>query len=1607
MMNYVGSISILDRGDAPAQAVIDRNARSMAQRIADETKDELEKVMTRVENIYSSFEMTENMHATSNVEYLQNIGELEEIMKDQVKKKKYQHQVTIFIVGFSEVSGQKLRLLQQVNEFFTENSKKIDDEDWFPTTPDMDLDDVSEKIEDGLHVAQELSRRLGDLHKDMVEYMATYAEKKASNKLTQMMEGKGKKKLEKSLLQAKEEVQTLAEKLLGVQTELQEKDEKLQSTFKQLESKNLEVQKFRTAAELAKKAVQDTEALQEQIAARDAKINEQRQHITRLEIDLAQSNHMTERSQTRLTSMGEESQQKIVLVQKELEEQKRMTEDIKRDLTKLYEDQIAALTEAHHKELEEIKKQHATQIHSLTEELQQARQEAATTQHYLLQLQVQTNNEDDGAADTQSETGRQFDLDSETSIDGISRQSSKQESRPSTKEAKSSKKKSSSKSPARTPGGKDGKGSRASGAGAKTDSDSSGEETSEYPDSGHTKVERRADKEFAEIAVQDEGGDAAAAVVEESRSKEATARHSKRSALEPVHEFHDSEDAFSLTDEESWAQVPKERVEGRFAQYRRLAQQRLRELEDQKQLTIAKTTRKVQLLKAQFVEHKNKWEAERKILIEQVEQAHRLQNDAEKEADAALTQLEDFITEQEQLEEQEETRRSAILRGTSDASLTTGQTPIPRTPGPPPQTPGTASVSPAHPTPPESQASEDLHNLMQQTDDAKVAERNAHARDPGTMSAPPNIDSTASAVEGMKKEDDATQKASSATPTALAKTQDQLPSDLSKGSDLTSPHLPYTPLATTLSSSVQEITEEKQATDAETKASQTEGENEEFATLKRKSNVGEETVQAPRDKSMSLTRDASKDTEALSGKSPDGATRLEGSSEDELRELSARRRAQLRDVYKTRLVGARQAAEDRRANTPLITIPTREALEDDLVDEEEQDDVALPDELKEEVEEQKRLKELSHYDIGTSPPPGSKAPSSRDMKLPSRKSTLLEHPLLQEYLKVYEGVVSFKDTMARSFLDKDMMSASQILADLETLVFDKEKPVLSQVEHHTTNILYVLEEIAGVVNSVVLNDREPPVSSLLPLSRDESRLPPTRETSEVYPSHSAAQTASSFTNPDRTHVHVDAYMRLDGAGRRTSTELHGAGGVSRTGSHQSSLSGTGRQQLADLQEQYILLQQQLQEDSRKHEEQLRHNTVVMMEMQDTINELQRELSTLGKTTKKSRSASSSNQVAPSPDMSLMFTRLDLERNAKIMKKAVLDQRLSSVKYKEAVSTMDEYVSLPAQRLAHLVRKYVHHSRMKQIEDNVKSSPAVDEQVFDTLDKMEVLQNQRARKWADKMDQMGLERLRLAAMLMDSLDNIEEESGLFLIKPMYSFKGRELKVPVTQKLTRPVRMQPASRQQSAAQESTAPFVPAPTPASNVRRLDRHTPVNQAAGEMTFMPPPPPSRPEDGVVGSVAIRNMGASHTPLLVHSHQTWNLPSSRAGLSKDSSASLLNTPRMLELDINRMLIGQNNISAKLPHALTDDRLVNVSNNNLRSYVTVHRPTAPLSGGDQQSLAAGDTAVLTPPSSVTPRPPLAVSPADRDIPPSLNPATPLPPIAGDQAVASIPCDPEGQ
>ena len=62
----------------------------------------------------------------------------------------------------------------------------------------------------------------------------------------------------------------------------------------------------------------------------------------------------------------------------------------------------------------------------------------------------------------------------------------------------------------------------------------------------------------------------------------------------------------------------------------------------------------------------------------------------------------------------------------------------------------------------------------------------------------------------------------------------------------------------------------------------------------------------------------------------------------------------------------------------------------------------------------------------------------------------------------------------------------------------------------------------------------------------------------------------------------------------------------------------------------------------------------------------------------------------------MFTRLDAERNGKILKRAVNERRLSDSSFSVIMEHMDNHVSLPAKILAHIVRRYSHHRAMKYI-----------------------------------------------------------------------------------------------------------------------------------------------------------------------------------------------------------------------------------------------------------------------------------------------------------------------
>ncbi|XP_053387320.1 uncharacterized protein LOC123542904 [Mercenaria mercenaria] len=2055
------------------------------------------------------------------------------------------------------------KIFQKTFPFFLDNSK-LDEDELVEDKPEIDLEEAANKVNESLTTAEELAKKLSDLNQDIIEWLVNYANTKASNK--------GKKRLEKSLDSAKNELSDLSEKLLKLQTELEEKDEKFQQVAKQLETKTQEAVRYKTAAEVAKKSAQDNEAhtsvLQDEITRRDEKIVELRTKLSRLEINLTETQFDKEMSTKRLDnaqaqtkmfeiieeySMEDEEPEKLAKLQEEVEHKKMAVGDAEREMEKLHREQLASLHKSHQLEITELKKEHEEEVAKLTEELLSVREQITLVEQQaleanshsdelrakLIELQLREPTKENIEAPLSRESsatlsGKSIGELSASEDEHPSRQKAKKflvvnkDSRQSTKDTK---KKAETLKPTKAP--------------------------SKSPNRNIKEKAGRSKGMFTIIMFYVLKLHLTVALIfpiknfvnlEKKRTNERRQANKTSEKSRDVIRLLERNfpNAFDLDDEESWASVPPQHVQGRFLQYRQLGRGKIKELEEQLQVTLTKTHRKVNSLKSQFNEHKSKWEAERKILIEQVEQAQKLQTDAEKEADAAMTQLEEFINEQEKLEDEEEQKRQEIIKTMSRPGTVKRTTPAPAEPK---STQDVKAEEQGQGDRLQTENSEqELKNLMQQTDDAK-AQKNA--RQTGAISAPPavepddaqaqklqqqfeileedfeskpvtsrekksvsqsginlddekpvsppkeafrtprsvrsrsiqsndsmNIDtdpdegvatelspcqsealnnlksmmaednlnleqqktleslrsvirslsaeqalrdiqlertvtilSLASQIaqesvelgvlpdsvfdslskvgsraisavsgqrsvkgsavsrlniksekveeeisvvkvcnlynfhtpdkeeiefnlvkpqksessktgskisskenedqskgvknEGKLKESEDEQSKQVKTKRKLKETELEKSNEVksvtkekerelgkskevkseaefkerelekskevkdevkvkerelekskevkseaklkkrelekskevksevklkekelaesvkeysfsgsgmadflsSRGDSFSaslprtmtssewrrfSPDDPFTPTAEKKQKQPKELRKDLTPEDlhgAETKMSaisvvispkkksrpvtmqqmlygekknlevapaeleaaikklnkdalprsrspkrpgstkakqqlsqkrssplklnsviesrtnslmslennassvseiqtnqsdltvqnlqegfvdsssdsvnnfkvhlaqlpsepdtakvtkfqcvskvltfEIEAEHksrsgvkkaniskgvkaqaepigfmkeednfynldkfsiagnsfsigEEFKGFKKTSgrkkpsrsrsfggfakirsrstshilgeslpgkvslsnrlslltsrnkyHVGysefgdksilnktetmyhsnvkspkenlfppkwkfrndtvaiatpvsqsdlqnsevkeitseeldthtesiqeETTAKSPHSRSSRSSQKASRlsakskssashiespaPSELLQPKSPSTFGRMSpdttnrtspvtinrsprttatpgtlvsevqrpvsissvqpricdspppplhrslpphlhketqtddwlaqiehepvsGNTEDEVRQSSAKSRASLRSQFKSRLDETRQAVEERRTKSPVIAVLAQKSIDDELIIEDD-DDLPIPDDLKEEV-----LYREDTLDAGTSPPP-SKQEISRKISVASRKSTnLAEHPVVNEYLRAYTGIHNFKEAMSRVLVDKDQMSASQILTDLDVIQFNKDNKVVPQISNMTENIYYVLNEVSQVVNSVLQNDRGPVVSSLMMgMSRDATQRTIMRE---------------------KSGATGDMLPETRGSQRTVSTK---AGSVS-----------TDAAQYQELQAQYEKLQNQMSEDSKKYEEQQKHNVVVMMEMQDTINQLQRELSALGKQTRRPMSESVSAAGAQNADSAIMFTRLDSERNAKIMKKAVNERKLDPNRYKEAMVQMDEYVNLPAQRLAHLVRKYVHHCRMKEIEENVQKSQSLNENVFELFDKMEALQNQRAKRWADRMDEMGIERYRLANMLMETLDSIEQESGLFLIKPMYSYRGREPKEqPYSGKITRPFR---PHRTLSPLRDNNSAHAPAPTPASNVR------------------------------------------------------------------------------------------------------------------------------------------------------------------------------------------------
>ncbi|XP_064645331.1 centromere-associated protein E-like isoform X3 [Lineus longissimus] len=1506
-MNFIGGISILDRGDAPAQEVLDRNARTHAKRVSNETKEELTQVMKRVDNvcdsfeegdlpetgtlrqsIYEGFDLQETLNENNrlaNTEYVTDVIELEEILKDNLKKKQYQQQVTIFIVGYENACIQKLKLLQQVNEFFVENTKDDEDVDVYATEQEIDLDEVSSSIEESLQYTEQLANKLGDINSDIVEYLTNYAHAKASNK--------GKKKLEKALYQAKEDIGNLSEKLLHTQQEIEEKEEKMQLLYRQTEMKNMEIQRLKLAADAAKKSLEDSESLKTELGNRDNLIRELRTKVDQLTIEKDTMEAARGELLNRLKDAGEDNLGKIEDLQREMDRQYLEAENAKKDLIRFHEDQTIQMSKSHQQKTDELEEEHVLEtkhlkdkVKDLTEQLEDEKRKNVEQELQIEELKTASTN----LSETKSQPAKT--KTKPKPVRNIPKFKTR-DSRPNTNNSKSKKK---------------GKGA----------SPSENEE-------------------------------------EEEADKSRPASHkSLQQVKEEVMTFDYS---YDLDAEEMWADVPSNHVLGRFTQFRELARARISELEEQLSDTILKTQRKVNTLKGQFQEHKSKWEAERNVLIEQIDQSQKLQNVAEKEADVAMAQLEDFINEQEELEVAEDEKRK------SRASATPAP-PVVATPDVGEQPENLQEVT-------EDAEGEDL---LEQTDDAKVKELHAKLKEkdederrqtpspvgPGKMPNQPHpmvdyaSDTSANIVTSARR----------------LLEYEGFYSYLKDGatvnwvSDPSEKYLEISPIHQRRRllivgenwevakkrnrAMVKKLNEIRQRADSLTR--------QKFSHFVSRKPILERDgghplesehvsqrvrghpLECGREHTLQRDRDHSLDPEGdriLDPVVPDRGQAIVGKHG----ETTPSSRETIRSKYRESLEETRSAIAERRSKSPALSVKSMKSSLDDM-EIDENGDMPFPE-------------DKTFADIGTSPmtQKGDATPSSSILRRPlslqshsaqsvfppaneivrsetagsaltshtnslrttpynnhtttlastpdldriktpnlddfapddnGKSLTLAEHPVVQEYLKTYDTVMAFKDTLGKILAEKDMTSAGQVLTEMEPYAFNVAEKVQPQVEDMTRNVVQIFEEMLQMLSGVILSKG--------PYSVD------------------GAPERSFLTKTDTGHT------------------------LSRISRHSSDSVGDAKTaaQIKDLQEQLMKLEMMMGSQKEQYEEKLNHNTVVMMEMQDTINGLRREMSTIGIQTRTPSAAPL--QPVGSP---IMFTRLDSERNSKVMKKAVMTKKLETKKYQAAVEKMDEYVNIPAQRLAHLVRKYTHHCQMKAIEANVRLSRSLNDEVFHILDKMEQLQNRRAQKWAERMDGMGSERLRLAQLLMEVLDDIEMESGIFLIKPMYSYKGREYLNLYANRQSRAHSQKfrtasPLPTARTNASSRAFGLAPAPTPASQLKHdREMESVMREEVGKLYSQ------KTDDGISGASLGYVTGEKTGGM-------WNSSLSQPkALTEDNllfQSSILNTPRILELDVNRMMIGQNQISAKMRGSLGDDRLMNATQTNLRNYVTVTRPT---------------------------------------------------------------------
>lgn len=224
------------------------------------------------------------------------------------------------------------------------------------------------------------------------------------------------------------------------------------------------------------------------------------------------------------------------------------------------------------------------------------------------------------------------------------------------------------------------------------------------------------------------------------------------------------------------------------------------------------------------------------------------------------------------------------------------------------------------------------------------------------------------------------------------------------------------------------------------------------------------------------------------------------------------------------------------------------------------------------------------------------------------------------------------------------------------------------------------------------------------------------------------------------------------------------------------------------------LQKQLQLTEEAHKQELQKNKEAITNLSMKVGILKTELST----TKHHLS-----QVENQPQSStIFFTRLDYERNRRALEEAVSSQKITNDDFETMVSNMEDYLTLPEQRLKNIKHHAQQQAGLKKAYTHVRNHSSTPEHTSQVLTMIQHLQQQRKDTFSSSMKTLSTERLHLAGKIQNALTEVEKRAGLFLIKPMYPTKAHG-----TRSIMTPLNRAPPKYR-----------VPMPTPSSRVGKRE---------------------------------------------------------------------------------------------------------------------------------------------------------------------------------------------